>query len=600
MSFDLATAPDVVTLIRQRVVERPHAEAVGFLADPDDIAGGIVSWTYERLDREARGYAVWLRERLPGGSPVLLSYPSGLDFVAAFFGCVYAGMIAVPAPLPGRYPHHRGRVATIGADAGVSAILTAAAHVDELRDWARECGPGHLLVSEGPRPASGNPGAWSPVPMDRGTTALLQYTSGATGDPKGVVVTHDNILYNLDASTRGLRWPHEWRAGGWIPLYHDLAMQGLLNMAVLRGAYALLMDPMSFLRRPVRWLRTIADHDLQVTFAPTFAYELCIDGVTDDEVAGLDLSGWRIAGNASEPVNPAVMAAFAKKFAPAGFRPEAFAPLYGMAEATGYVTGEVGREPVVRVAGLAALADGRLADPAPGERVRELVSCGSPNDACEIRVVDPDTFVVQPEGRLGEIWIRGRSVSPGYWRHAEPGTGAATAEGEGGFLRTGDLGVLEHGELYVHGRLEDRLLVDGRALYPHDIEQELRAQHPELGRCGAVFSAPVPGSGRAHGVIVTHEVTGAARKRLPELAAELRHTVAREFGVTVDAVLLLRPGAVLRTTSGKIRRSAMRERFLAGRLNALHRAFDAYSGSACLRKIPTTRSRNGHAGLGGG
>lgn len=570
MSYDMATAPDLVTLIRQHVAERPEAEAVGFLADPDDIRGGVVSWTYERLDREIRGYAAWLQGRLPAGSRVLLLHPNGLDFVAAFFGCIYAGMIAVPAPLPGRHRHHRHRVATISGNADVSAVLTTAAHLGEVRDWARSAGLDHLPIAAGDEPGFGDPAAWTWASPDRATTAMLQYTSGSTGDPKGVVVTHDNIMYNLRACARGLRCPDEWRLGGWVPLYHDMAMQGLLNLTVLRGAYVLLMEPIAFVRQPLRWLRTIAEHDIQVTFAPNFAYELCLDRITDEQVATLDLSGWRVAGNASEPVNPAVLAAFTEKFAPAGFRPEVFAPVYGMAEATGYITGEGGRAPVVRAVELGALAGGKLAEPAPGEPVREIASCGTPNDACEIRVIDPETLRVQPDGRLGEIWLRGRSVSPGYWNRTDPAFGAVTADGEDGFLRTGDLGALEDGELYVHGRLKETLIVHGRNLYPQDVEQELRAQHPELGRCGAVFSGQLADSGYPQGVIVTHEVTNVAPDRLPELAAELRHTVGREFGVQVSAVLLLRPGAVLRTTSGKIRRSAMRQMFHEGQLAALY------------------------------
>ncbi|MFI1996538.1 fatty acyl-AMP ligase [Actinoplanes sp. NPDC020271] len=555
----MSDAPDLVTLIRQHVAERPQAPVVGFLADPDDIRGGVVSWTYEQLDRAARGYAAWMQERLPRGSRVLLLHPNGLDFVAAFYGCIYAAMIAVPAPLPGRHRHHRHRVATISTDADVSAVLTTSAHLGEVRLWAEASGLGHLPIASGDEPGFGNPAGWTAVPPDRAAPALLQYTSGSTGDPKGVVVTHDNILYNLRSCARGLDWPEQWRVGGWVPLYHDLAMQGLLNMTVLRGSYVLLMEPISFVRHPVRWLRTMAEHDLQVTFAPNFAYELCTERISDDEVATLDLSGWRIAGNASEPVNPAVLKAFAGKFAPAGFRPEVFAPIYGMAEATGYIAGEVGREPVVRVAGLA-----------PGDPVREITGCGTPNEACEIRVVDPESRHVRPGGQVGEIWVRGRSVAPGYWNRTDAAFDAVTADGEGGFLRTGDLGMLADGELYVYGRLKETLIVRGRNLYPQDVEQELRAQHPELGRCGAVFSGQPAGAGDAQGVIVTHEVTNVARDRLPELAAELRHTVGREFGVQVSTVVLLRPGAVLRTTSGKIRRSAMRELFHEGRLAALY------------------------------
>lgn len=570
MTSDLVNTPDLVTLIRQHTAERPRADVLGFLADPDDIRGGVVSWTYERLDREARTYGSWLQQNFPAGSRILLLHPNGLDFVAAFFGCIYAGMIAVPAPLPGRHRHHRHRVATIAANAGISAVITATAQLAEVADWRESTGL-DVPVMAGDEPGFGDPEAWTAPPLDRSTIALLQYTSGSTGDPKGVPVTHDNIIHHFDTASKALGWRDGWRAGGWVPLYHDLALQALLLTPVLRGGYALLMDPLAFVRRPLRWLRTIAEHDLQVSFAPNFAYELCLDRISEPEVAELDLSRWHLAGNASEPVNAAVLAAFAEKFAPAGFRPEAFAPVYGMAEATGFVTGCGGRPPVVRTVDVAALAGGRLAGPVAGEPTRDLVSCGPMNDVCDVRVTDPQTGRVVPDGRLGEIWIRGRSVAGGYWNREDPVFGVVTAGGDAGFLRTGDIGVVEDGELYVHGRLKDTLIVRGRNLYPQDVEQELRLQHPELGKIGAVFSGRHTDAEDAHGVVVAHEVTNVSADRMPALAAELRHTVGREFGVQVATVVLLRPGAVLRTTSGKVRRSAMRELFHEGKLTALYR-----------------------------
>jgi acyl-CoA synthetase (AMP-forming)/AMP-acid ligase II len=574
MKYDMGDAPDLVTLLRQHVIDRPDAEALGFFADPDDIRHGVERWTYAQLDHHARAAAAWMQRHLATGSRVLLLYPNGLEFVAAFVGCLYAGMIAVPAPLPGRHRHHRLRVAAITANADVAAVLTTSAHLADVRDWADASGLSHVRVEASDAAGLGDPDVWSPGRPDRNTVALLQYTSGSTGDPKGVVVTHDNVLHNLDVATSVVSWSAGMRLGGWVPLYHDLAMQGLLLSTILRGTYCLLMEPISFVRRPLRWLQMVDLHDVNVTFAPNFAYELCLEKVTDDEIAQLDLSRWHVAGNASEPVSPTVLAAFAERFAPAGFRAEAFAPIYGMAEATGYISGHRGRAPRVARVDLGRLAQGGFAEPEPGRPTRDIVSCGPPTSACEVLIIDPATLAPQADGRLGEIWLRGRSVGNGYWNRPDGGDafGAVTSTGDGGYLRTGDIGALHDGELYVHGRLKDTMIVRGRNIYPQDVEQELRVRHPELGKIGAVFSGSADTDDAGdRGVVVTYEVARVPRDRLPGLAAEVRHTVGLEFGVQVDAVLLLSPGSVQRTTSGKVRRSAMRDLFHEGRLRALYR-----------------------------
>ncbi|MEU4243564.1 fatty acyl-AMP ligase [Actinoplanes sp. NPDC026619] len=570
MSYHLGDAPDLVTLLRQQVADRPDNDALGFLADPDDIEQGVVRWTYADLDRHARHNAAWMQEHLPAGSRVLLLYPNQLEFVAAFVGCLYAGMIAVPAPLPGQHRHHRQRVATITANAEVAAVFTSTAQLPAVHEWAAASGVDAPVLA-GDDPELADPAAWRPVPLDRSSVALLQYTSGSTGDPKGVVITHDNILHNLHSATTEVGgWGPDQRLCGWIPMYHDLAMQGLLLATILRGTYCLLMEPMTFVRRPLRWLRVIDVHDINVTFAPNFAYELCVSKVSDAEVATLNLTRWNLAGNASEPVNPTILTAFAKKFGPAGFRAESFAPIYGMAEATGYISGCADRPPRVERVDLGLLAEGRFV-PGQDGPVREIVSCGPPTTACEVRIVDPATAQERPDGRLGEIWLRGRSIGRGYWRRDDGAFGAATAAGEEGFLRTGDLGFRHDGEIFVHGRLKDTLIVHGRNIYPQDVEQELRERHPELGRIGAVFSGLAdPVAGDAEGVVVTYEVDRVARDRLPALAAAIRHTVGREFGVQVAAVVLLSPGSVQRTTSGKVRRSAMRTLYREGSLKALY------------------------------
>jgi acyl-CoA synthetase (AMP-forming)/AMP-acid ligase II len=567
----LTDAPDLVTVFRQRVATTPDADAVVFVTDPSDLSGSAVRWSYAQLDKEARSRAAWLRERLPTGSRVLLLHPNGLEFAAALFGCMYAGMIAVPAPLPGRYQHHRRRLAAIAADSGAAAVLTTATELAEVRDWAAESAGPALPVVAGDEPGFADSADWREPGLDRSTTAMLQYTSGSTGDPKGVVLQHDQILFNTVEGTTALQWGG--RSGGWLPLYHDMGITSQLLWPLLRGESAVLMTPTMFVRRPVQWLRMIDAHGINVSFAPNFAFELCVRKISDQDAAELDLSRWNLAGCGSEPIDPRVLNAFVAKFAVSGFRAEALAPAYGMAEATVYISGRPGRPPVTRRANLDALAGGEFTLATQDQQAREVVSCGPPTGACEIRVVDPESLEVLPEGRLGEIWLRGRSISPGYWGRDDNSDtfDAVTADGDGGYLRTGDLGVLYDGEIYVHGRLKEMIIVHGRNIYPQDIEQELRAQHPELGKAGAVFgdAGSVPG-GHSESVVVTHEVSVVPADRLRTLASEIRHTVGREFGVGVTTVALLRSGTVPRTTSGKVRRSAMRDLFHKGDLTPLY------------------------------
>jgi acyl-CoA synthetase (AMP-forming)/AMP-acid ligase II len=570
MTGSLTDAPDVVTLLRDHVAATPDAEAVTYLADPTDPTGRPVRWSYARLDREARSRAARLAGHLRPGSRVLLLHPNGLEFAAALFGCLYAGMIAVPGPLPGRHRHHRNRLAAIAADSGAAAVLTTSADLAEVRDWAADLSGPAIPVLAGDAPDFADPAGFRPVPLSRSTTAMLQYTSGSTGEPKGVILRHDHLLFNAAAGTTALGW--HGRSGGWLPLYHDMGISSQLLWPLLRGESTVLMTPTMFVRRPVQWLRMIDVLGINISFAPNFAFELCLKKISDEDVATLDLSRWDLAGCGSEPINPRILEAFAAKLAPSGFRREALAPAYGMAEATVYITGRSGRPLLSLRADLDRLAAGALT-PATGDRpAREIVSCGPPSDACEVRVVEPETGQVLPDGRLGEIWLRGRSISPGYWQRDDPAVfRAVTADGDGGYLRTGDLGVLHDGELYVHGRLKEMIIVNGRNLYPQDIEQELRAQHPELGKAGSVFGVPAGVLGEAgESVVVAHEVAGVPKERMRALAAEIRHTVGREFGVGVGTVALLRPGTVLRTTSGKVRRSAMRDLFRDGGLATLY------------------------------
>jgi acyl-CoA synthetase (AMP-forming)/AMP-acid ligase II len=562
---DLAQAPSAVAVIRAHAASRPLAEAVVFVDDVER-ADRATRWTYARLDAEARRTGAWLSAHFTAGARVLLLYPTGPDFVAAYVGCLYAGMVAVPAPLPGRFRHERARVRHLARDAQVGATLTDGAHLADVTEWAEAEAPGAPVVATDGRGLPGDPG-WTPGGWDHSTPAMLQYTSGTTGSPKGVVLRHGNLLHNAESQRRAFRLPAEARVGGWVPHFHDMGLLGQILPPLLYGGCCVLMRPGAFAKRPYHWLRLVDAWDLSMSAAPNFGYALCCARVTDEQLAGLDLSRWHVAVTGSEPLDPAVLDAFAARFAPAGLRAEALTPCYGMAEATVFVSGEAHRGVLRTRVDTGELRRGRLVPAAAGT---DLVGCGRP-DACDVLVVDPCTGRPRAPGGVGEVWVRGPGVTAGYWRED---TAGRRAFAPGGYLRTGDLGALHEGELYVTGRLAEAVTVGGRTLYPQDIERELRAHHPELAGGGAVFTVPPGGNDDGSpALVVTHEVAGRpAESVLRPLAAGMARTVAREFHVDVDGVLLLRRGGVRRTTSGKIQRAAMRRLFRSGELAPLYAA----------------------------
>jgi acyl-CoA synthetase (AMP-forming)/AMP-acid ligase II len=560
-------------VMRAHAQQRPGQEAVSLVLNVDSDLRKILS--YGQLDAAARSVAGWLQARFEPGERVLLLFPVGVDFVIAFLGCVYAGMIAVPAPLPGPQRHERHRVRVIATDACVCAILTDADNNQaSVFDWAAEINLAECpCMVVGDLVAAAEP--WVRPQVDAATLMLLQYTSGSSGDPKGVMLTHNNILHNVRSFREALGFDEHTRFGGWIPLFHDMGLMAQLLPALLMGSTCVLMTPGMFVARPLAWLRMIDRYDLHFSAAPNFAFELCCRRVTDEQMARLDLSRWKFAVNGSEPIQAPTLFEFAKRFASTGFRRETLRPCYGMAEATVFVSGCGNRPPLIREVDAEALAARRLEPPRDGAPTRELVSCGVPV-GFDVRIIDPDTGANAPVGRLGEIWLRGNSVSQGYWRNlasTSAAFGAITSSCESGFLRTGDLGLLLDGEIFVCGRLKEMLIVRGRNLYPQDVEFELRAQHPELAtRVGAVFGIQDTAE---EAVVVTHEVRGQPDElELAALAQDIRATVFREFGARAAGVSLLRSGSVLRTTSGKIQRNAMRDLFVAGKLPCLYESLD--------------------------
>ncbi|MGW5530786.1 fatty acyl-AMP ligase [Streptomyces xanthochromogenes] len=540
-----------------------------------DGDGNAEGHTYGELDARARAVAAALLRRRTAGRPVLISMDEGPAAVTALVGCLYAGAVAVPVPPPDTSRAAAERTAAIAAETDAAVMLTESAHAGELSRRLADAGRSSVVcLAVDCLPDDG--ADWLPPAPDGADTALLQYTSGSTAAPRGVQVTHANLLATMESLRAALGTDESARIGGWLPLHHDLGLIGQLLHPLWLGATAVLMPGRRFAADPLSWLREVARHRVTVTAAPDSAYARCLAAATDEDLAGLDLSALTTAVNASEPVSAVTLTAFAHRFAGAGLRPGALAAGYGLAEATLLVSLADRLPPAPATVSAEALERGELTPPVPGHPVRTLAGCGTARGVT-VRIVDPRSSAVLPEGAVGEIWVRGDAVADGYWRRpleTAAAFGHATASGEYGFLRTGDLGALRDGELYLTGRIKDALLVDGRTLHPQEAERQ-------LARSGAPFGSAVVLSAPAEHeqIVAIQEIRGAgwSHGQLADLAERVRGCLHEEFGASLGGVLLVRPGTVRRTTSGKVRRSLMRELYLRGELRPLYASAPPYA-----------------------
>jgi amino acid adenylation domain-containing protein len=540
--------------------------AFTFLVDGE---GAEQSLSYGGLDLRARAVAARLQELGLAGERLLLLFPPGLDYVAAFLGCLYAGAVAVPAYPP---TGSRGlpRLRSILADCEPRAILTVGALRAALekqmarRQAGGDAGLGLPLIDVD---ALGDAGAdlWRDPGLSADALAFLQYTSGSTSTPKGVRVTHGNLAANERMIQESFGTHEGSVVVSWLPLYHDMGLIGGLLHPLCLGARCILMSPMHFLQRPLRWLEAVSRYGATVSGGPNFAYELCARRASAEAAAALDLGRWTVAFNGAEPVRAEVLDRFAAAFAPAGFRRSSFFPCYGLAEATLLVSaGRAGEEP----------AGG---GPVP---------CGAIASGLDVRIVDPATGLESPAGEVGEIWVAGPTVAAGYWKRPEASAetfGARLADGGGTFLRTGDLGLLHGGGLVIAGRIKDLIVIRGRNLYPQDVEWTVERCHPAVRPgCGAAFAVDgLEGAGEERLVVVQEVAQGGD---LDGVALAIRQAVAEEHEVQVSGLVLVRAGGVPKTTSGKIQRRACRELFLAGELAPLLEWREGETGRAALAK----------------
>jgi acyl transferase domain-containing protein/acyl-CoA synthetase (AMP-forming)/AMP-acid ligase II/dienelactone hydrolase len=564
----------LVDLLRDRALYYKDRTAFIFLPDGETAAQNL---TYGELEKRARAIAAQLQAQKACGERALLLYPPGLEFIEAFFGCLYAGTIAVPA-----YPPRRGapltRLESIVANAKAQYTLTTQSLIEGIQDRFAQ-NPllkesMHWLTTD--NIADDEAENWRAPNIHDQSIAFLQYTSGSTGMPKGAIVNHRNLLHNSALINLAFEDKADSIGVSWLPSYHDMGLIGGILQPIYVGAFMVVMPPVAFLQRPLRWLQAISNYRATSSGGPNFAYELCLSKATPEALENLDLSSWQLAFSGAEPVRAETLERFSKTFAPCGFRPRFFSPCYGMAETTLIVSSAPKQaEPILKTVDGRALAQNRIVE-TDRANMPTLVSCGQPLGDLNVAIANPESGEPCLAEEIGEIWVSGDSVVQGYWNRPELNEavfGAYLTTGEGPFLRTGDLGFLQNGELYVTGRRKDLIIIRGRNHYPQDIEKTVESSHPALRIAwGAAFSVEIDGEER---LAIAQEVERSALRKLKteaeveKVTQAIRQAVAQAHELQPYAILLLKTGSIPKTSSGKIQRFACREGLLNGTLDAI-------------------------------
>jgi len=564
-----------VDLLRQRTLHQPNQVAFTFLPDGETEGDHL---TYRELDRQARAIASQLQAMGLSGECALLLYPPGLEYLAAFFGCLYAGVVAVPA-YPPRNQRNMPRIQAVVANAQAAIALTTTATLSKVQSLlAEKTALGDLQWLTTDSLGNGLAESWQKPSITTDTLAFLQYTSGSTGTPKGVMLSHGNLLHNAAMTYRLMEHSPQSKFVSWLPTYHDMGLIGGILQPLYGGFPCILMPPAAFLQRPYRWLQAISRYQGTTSGGPNFAYELCLQRITPEQLETLDLSSWDVAFNGAEPIQPETLQKFCTKFAPCGFRPEAFYPCYGMAEASLMVSG--GRKtapPLFKTIQGDALERNQAIEASTehqNKTIYALVGCGQTLPDQTIHIVHPETLTQCLPNEIGEIWVSGASVGYGYWHQREETEKTFRAylsdTGQGPFLRTGDLGFLQNGELFITGRLKDLIIIRGRNLYPQDIERTVERSHPSLRTgSGAAFTVEVDNEER---LVVVQELEFRAKPNIEEVTAAIRQAVTEDHEVQVYGVVLIKPGSIPKTSSSKIQRRACKAKFLAGNLIVIERS----------------------------
>jgi acyl-CoA synthetase (AMP-forming)/AMP-acid ligase II len=564
----------LVQLLRDRALEQSDSHAYTFLADGNKETGRL---TYGELDRQARAIAAQLQSLNAKGERALILYPAGLEVIAAFCGCLYAGVIAIPAPPPeaGRLKRTLPRLQAIIKDAQASLVLTTAGIleiVSEVRVDFPELQTMRWIDTEKVDLELAE--AWEDPNVDQDILAYLQYTSGSTSTPKGVMLSHYNLMHHAAYLKQACGYESHSVTVTWMPYFHDYGLVEGLMVPLYNCTPCYVMSPFSFIKRPLVWLQAIANYQGTHSQAPNFAYDQCIRRIKPAQMANLDLSCWEAAGNAAEPINPKVMREFFEKFAPCGFRWEAFAPAYGLAEDTLLVSTKPKlTEPVFCHVSTVAIEKDQIIPVKPDdEGVRTFPSCGRLVCETKVAIVNPDKLTRCTGDRVGEIWVSDPSVAQGYWQRTtetqETFKAYLADTGEGPFLRTGDLGFIKDGELYITGRIKDLIIIRGTNHYPQDIEWTTQQVNPAFRPdYGAAFSINANGDEKL--VVVQEVERGNEGFDTQTAIADIRQEIAEQHELQTHAIVLVKRGNILKTASGKIQRRACRASFLAGELGVI-------------------------------
>lgn len=563
---------NLIHLLRRRAEARQDKTVYTYLKDGELQEARL---TYGELERRALAIAAHLQSLVSPGERVLLFYPPGIEFPTAFFGCLCAGVVAVPTYLPYSNRFLASLDATV-SDARPTVALTTASTLEDFRrqidlipglkalTWiSTDSIPDDLATT------------WKEPPIGADSLAVIQYTSGSTGSPKGIMVSHGNLLHNSFVIHSAFGNSPGSRGVVWLPPYHDMGLVGGIVGTVYAGMDTILISPVHFIQKPLRWLTAISRYSATASGGPNFAYDLCVRKITPEQKSGLDLSSWEVAFNGAEPVRGETLHRFAAAFEPCGFQQKAYLPCYGLAETTLMASGcDKSTEPTILRADVQELKTGRLALVAEGRgHDIKLVGNGGAPPGHEIVIVDPEQQTLCKGEEIGEIWISGPSVAQGYWNR--PGDSEQTFRarladtGEGSFLRTGDLGFIHAGQLFVTGRLKDLIIIRGLNHYPQDIERTVERSHEALRPgCGAAFAVEV---GDEERLVVVQEIE---RRYIKNLDAEavigaIRQSVTREHGIQAYAVVLIKTASLPKTTSGKIKRHLCREYFIQGSLKVV-------------------------------
>jgi acyl-CoA synthetase (AMP-forming)/AMP-acid ligase II len=555
----------LVDLLARRAAEQGDERAYVFLSDKGDEEAVL---TFGELQRCAAAVAARLRQSSTPGDRALLLFGPGLDFIIAYFGCVLAGVIPVPMMLP-RRNSSLDSSASIVASCTPRFVMTNARVRGARPDIVERFSAPQvqwLAVDQAEQLYEPQHGMAVPSADD---IAFLQYTSGSTSDPKGVMVTHGNLIENLEMIRLTLGNTGRSTYANWVPLYHDMGLILNVLQSLYLGSLCVLLAPVTFIQRPLSWLRAIHQYRAEVTAAPNFAFDLCVQRFRADQMQNVDLSSWKLAVNAAEPVRADTIERFTATFGAYGFDPHAMRPLYGMAEATLLISSSRrGSGPVIRRISLDAFRRNQIAGPAGPEDTHRVVGCGENIVGQRIAIVDPQTRRRLPPDCIGEVWVGGPHICKGYWQNPDATNAIFQARIEGDednepWLRTGDLGFMdEAGELFIAGRSKDMIIVRGMNYYPQDIENTVYDSHPVLRRHGGAVFSVLTDSGEK--VVLVQEVERVHRRALDidEIVACIREAVANEHEIALDTIVLIRPGAIPKTTSGKIQRSVARQMWL--------------------------------------